>query len=204
MGDTDQTLSLLKQASLGNAEALDDLFLRHRDRLARMVRIRLDRQLQGRIDASDILQEAHLEAWRRLGKYLEDPDRMPFFLWLRFLTGQKVVELHRHHLGAQRRDARREVRAHGIPDPANATIVHELIGNDTAPSRGAARAELHAALLNALDEMEPMDRGVLTLRHFEHLTNVEAAAELGVSEAAASKRYIRALRKLKQVLGEQS
>ena len=202
MRETEQTQKLLKQASLGNAEALDDLFQRHRDRLARMVRLRLDRHLQGRVDQSDVLQEAHLEAWRRLGKYLEDPDRMPFFLWLRFLTGQKIAELHRRHVGAQRRDARREVRIQSsVPDPASVTLVQELISRRTAPSEAAARAELHAALLEALDGMDPMDRGVLTLRHFEQLTNAEAAAELGISEAASTKRHMRAVRKLKGLLG---
>ena len=202
MRETEQTQRLLKQASLGNAEALDDLFRRHRDRLARMVRLRLDRHLKGRVDESDVLQEAHLDAWRRLGKYLEDPDRMPFFLWLRFLTGQKIAELHRRHVGAQRRDARREVRIQSsVSNPASVTLVRELISRRTAPSDAAARAELHAALLEALDGMDPMDRGVLTLRHFEQLTNAEAAAELGISEAASTKRHMRAVRKLKGLLG---
>jgi RNA polymerase sigma-70 factor (ECF subfamily) len=203
MGDTDQTLRLLKQASLGNAEALDDLFQRHRDRLARMVRLRLDRHLKGRVDESDVLQETHLEAWRRLPKYFEEPEPMPFFLWLRFLTGQKIAELHRRHVGAQRRDVRREVRIQSpAPGPDSVTLVNELMGNHTAPSEAAARAELHKALLEALDGMEPMDRGVLTLRHFELLTNAEAAAELGISEAAATKRHQRAALKLKGLLGD--
>jgi RNA polymerase sigma-70 factor (ECF subfamily) len=201
MGDTDQTQALLTRASRGDAEALDALFLRHRERLVRMVRLRLGRQLGARVDASDVLQEAHLEAWHRLPSYLDDRERMPFFLWLRFLTGQKMAQLHRFHIGAQRRDARREVRAHGIPDADHDTIVRQLIGDQTSPSSGAERAERHAALLKALDEMDPMDRDGLTLRHFEHLTNVEAAVELGVSEAAASKRYIRALRKIGSELG---
>ncbi len=108
--DRDETLALLHRAGQGDAQALDELFARHRDRLVRMVRLRLDRRLQGRIDASDVLQETHLEAWRRLKDYLSEKDPMPFFLWLRFLVGQKVLELHRRHLEAQKRDARQEVR----------------------------------------------------------------------------------------------
>jgi len=202
MRDTELTAKLLDRASRGETEALDELFLRHRDRLKRMVRVRLDRHLQGRIDASDVLQETYLEVWGRLATYLEDSARMPFFLWLRFLTGQKVLELHRRHLGARCRDARQEVRIRQAPDATTESLAHELVGSLTAPSRAAARAELHRELRAALDNMDPLDRRVLTLRHFEHLSNVEAAAELGLNESAASKRYVRALRKLRECLGD--
>ena len=205
MDDTDQTLALLELANQGDADALDSLFLRHRDRLARMVRLRLDQHVKARIDASDVLQETHLEAWSRLESYMQDPQRMPFFLWLRFLTGQKVLELHRRHLGAQRRDARQEVQIQrALPDVTNASLAFELVGNQTAPSLAAARAEQRASLEEALDEMDAVDRSVLTLRHFEQLSNAEAAAELGMKESAASKRYVRALRKLKQILEDQA
>ena len=166
-----------------------------------MVELRLDPRVRGRIDASDVLQEAALEAFERLENYLGDP-KLPFFLWLRFLTSQKVLALHRQHLGAQRRDARREVRLQRGPWPeaSTAALANQLLGKLTAPSQAAVRAEGKQRLEEALNDMDPLDCEVLVLRHFEQLTNVEVAKELGLDESAASKRYIRALRKLKGLL----
>jgi RNA polymerase sigma-70 factor (ECF subfamily) len=193
---------LLARAGRGDRPALDELFTRHRERLLRMVRMRLDRRVQGRIDASDVIQETHVEALERLPEYLRDP-KIPFFLWLRFLAGQKVIQLHRHHLGAQRRDPRQEVRLHGgpLPEATSVALAQQLLGSCTGPSEAAARAELRVRLEEALNGMEPVDREILALRHFEQLTNAESAQELGIDEAAASKRYMRALRRLKGVLG---
>ncbi|MHC4731972.1 MAG: sigma-70 family RNA polymerase sigma factor [Planctomycetota bacterium] len=201
---TDETRELLQRAGQGDAQALDELFARHRDRLVRMVRLRLDRRLQGRIDASDVLQETHLEAWRRLADYLHEKDPMPFFLWLRFLAGQKVLELHRRHLGAQRRDARQEVRLHygPLPEVTSVALAEQLMGYQTGPSKAAARAEMRARLQEALNTMDPADREILSLRHFEQLTHGEAARELGLNEAATRQRYIRALKRFKAVLAD--
>ncbi len=202
--DRDETLALLHRAGKGDAQALDELFERHRDRLVRMVRLRLDRRLQGRIDASDVLQETHLEAWRRLKSYLSEKDPMPFFLWLRFLVGQKVLELHRRHLKAQKRDARQEVRLQygSRPQVTSAALVQQLMDHRTGPSTEAARAEMRARLQEALNTMDPTDREVLVLRHFEQLTHAETAQDLGLSEAAARKRYIRALKRFKEILAD--
>jgi RNA polymerase sigma-70 factor (ECF subfamily) len=166
-----------------------------------MIALRLDQRLQGRIDASDVIQEAYLEAWARLEDYLRQPT-MPFFLWLRFLTGQKLVELHRHHLGAQMRDAGREVSLcrGSLPATSSAALAAQLLGRDTRPSEAAVRAERKIRLQDALNTMEPMDREVLALRHFEQLTTPEVAQVLGIKEAAASKRYLRALKRLKEIL----
>jgi RNA polymerase sigma-70 factor (ECF subfamily) len=201
MSDSDQTLALLERAKQGDAEALDSLFTRHRSRLTRLIQFRLRGPLQARVDTSDVLQEMHVDAWGRLDRYLEDPDRMPFFLWLRFLAEQKFVQLHRHHVGAQRRDVRREVHCHGFQSIDPPTLAAELMGSVTSPLSRAERAERHETLIAALDEMDPIDRDVLTLRHFEHLTTEEAAEVLGIGQPAASKRYIRALRRLKTILG---
>jgi RNA polymerase sigma-70 factor, ECF subfamily len=192
---------LIERARRGEAEARDELFSRFRDRMLRMVRMRLDRRLQARIDSSDIVQEAFLEASRRLDEYLREP-RLPFFLWLRCLTGQKLLFLHRHHLGVQCRDARREVRLYRgpFPETSSETIADHLLGKLTTPSQAALRAERKVRLQEALNTMDPMDREVLVLRHLEHLSNAEAAHEMGVEKSAASKRYVRALKKLKEIL----
>ncbi len=167
-----------------------------------MVALRMDRRLQGRIDASDVIQEAYLEASVRLTEYLGDPS-MPFFLWLRFLTGQKLVTLHRHHLGVQMRAAGQEVAlCRGpLPEASSAALAAQLLGHDTRPSEAAVRAELRIRVQDGLNTMDPLDREVLALRHFEQLSRAEIAQVLGLSEGAAGKRYIRALERLKRILG---
>jgi RNA polymerase sigma-70 factor (ECF subfamily) len=197
-GETDR---LLRQAAEGDAQSWGALLERHRKRLRRMVALRLDRRLQGRLDASDVIQEAFLEASARLPEYAQKP-ALPFFLWLRFLTGQKMVELHRHHLGAQMRDAGREISLyHGpLPLASSAELAAQLLGHDTRPSEAAIRAERKVRLQEALNSMDPLDREVLALRHFEQLDNAETAQVLGLGESAASKRYLRALKRLKDVL----
>ena len=201
-GETDQ---LLQRVAQGDRQGLGALLERHRKRLRRMVALRLDQRLRGRIDASDVLQETFLEVATRLPEYLRQPS-MPFFLWLRFLTGQKLVELHRHHLGAQMRDAGREVSLHhgSLPEVSSAALAAQLLGHDTRPSEAAIRAERKIRLQEALNSMDPLDREVLALRHFEHLNNAETAHALGLQESAASKRYIRALKKLKEILTHMS
>ena len=166
-----------------------------------MVALRLDQRLQGRLDASDVIQEAYLEASARLPEYLRQP-ALPFFLWLRFLTGQKMLELHRRHLGAHMRDAAREVSLYrgALPETSSAALAAQLLGHDTRPSEAAIRAERKIRLQEALNVMEPLDREVLALRHFEQLNNAETAQALGLQESAASKRYVRALKKLKDIL----
>jgi RNA polymerase sigma-70 factor (ECF subfamily) len=197
-GETDQ---LLQRLSQGDRQEWGALLERHRQRLRRMVALRLDQRLQGRIDASDVIQEAYLEASTRLEDYLRQP-AMPFFLWLRFLTGQKLMELHRHHLGTQMRDVGREVSLYrgSLPATSSAALAAQLLGHDTRPSEAAIRAERKIRLQEALNSMDPLDREVLALRHFEQLNNAETAQLLGLQESAASKRYIRALRKLKSIL----
>ena len=197
--DAEEIASLREGVRLGKSKALGALFERHRARLLRMVLLRLDRRAQGRIDASDVIQDAFLEATRRLEAYLEDP-RMPFYLWLRFLTAQKLLQLHRRHLGAEVRDAGREISLYRgtMPGATSAALAEQLIGSQSSPSKAAIRVEMKARLQEALDVMDPDDREVLALRQFEGLTNRQAAAILGVSEAAASQRYVRSLQRLKR------
>ena len=191
----------LRRASEGDQAAWAELLGRHRDRLRRMVALRLDRRLMGRIDPSDVLQEASLQAVKALPKYLEGPD-LPFYLWLRWLAGMTLQALHRKHLGVGARAAAREVRieAGPIPCASSAALAAQLLGRDTRPSVAAARAERKLRLQETLDALDPIDREVLVLRHFEELTAEETARVIGIERSAASKRYMRALKRLKDAI----
>ncbi len=200
--DTDTAVARLKRE--GDA-ALADLFGQHRQRLRRMVEMRLDSRVAGRVDPSDVLQEAFLDASKQLPGYLAGLP-MPPFLWLRFLTGQRLMATHRHHLGAQMRDAKLEVPLDGPARPLvySESLSRHLAGRLTTPSRAVARMELQAQLQEVLESMEPLDREVLALRHFEELSNNEVAQELGISKAAASNRYMRALVRLSKLVADVS
>jgi RNA polymerase sigma-70 factor (ECF subfamily) len=180
-------------------EALGALLERERARLRRMVQIRIDRRLRKRVDVSDVIQEVHLDAARRIGDYVDGP-AMPFYLWLRLLASQKLVDLCRHHLGAEKRDVRREVALAPFVEATSVALAEQLAGSLSTPSRAADRAEVEARVRAALEELEPIDREVLALRHFEQLGNDEAAQALGIDPSAASKRYVRALKRLGEVL----
>jgi RNA polymerase sigma-70 factor (ECF subfamily) len=180
---------------------LIDLFAKNRRRLRAMVELRMDRRLQGRVDPSDVLQEAFIEISRRAAQYTARPT-MPPFLWLRFLTVQQLINVHRRQLGSQRRDAGREVSLGWNPSPQVTTMVlaAQLLGKLTSPVDAALRAERQAILHDALERIGEVDREVIALRHFEELTNQEAAEVLGLHKDAASKRYLRAMKRLKDVL----
>ena len=193
--------ALLARAKAGDANALADLFTGYRERLKRMVALRLDRRLTGRVDPSDIIQEAFLEVHKRFKEYARDGS-VPFFLWLRLVTGQKLTDCHRHHLGAKMRDAGQEVSLYrgAMPQASSLSLAAQLLGKLTSASQAAIRAEHKLHVQEALNSMEPLDREVLVLRHFEHLTNDETALVLGLRKSAASQRYIRALKRLKEIL----
>jgi RNA polymerase sigma-70 factor (ECF subfamily) len=191
---------LIRRAAAGDRRAWDDLLNAHRPRLRRMIALRLNQRLQGRLDASDVIQETFVDATAGLAQYAERGE-MPFFLWLRWLAGMKLTTLHRKHLGCQLRDAAREVSVDSpVPGASSAALAAQLLGRLTSASEVAMRSERKARIQELLDAMDPVDREVLVLRHFEELNNVEAAQVLGLQEAAASKRYIRALRRLKDEL----
>lgn len=199
--DSSETGRLLERAAQGDQESWRDLLTRHAARLRAMVSLRLDRRLQGRIDPSDVLQEAYLDAIKQFPKYLEQR-ALPFFLWLRLIAGQRLMILHRRHLGAQLRDAGREVSLYrgSLPETTSAALAAQLLGRESRPSEAAMQAERSLRLQEALNRMDPVDREVLTLRHFELLTNTETADVLGIRASAASKRYVRALKRLKEIL----
>jgi RNA polymerase sigma-70 factor (ECF subfamily) len=202
MADTSNTRKLLTRAGQGEAGVLAELFAKHRARLRAMVELRLDRRMQGRVDPSDVLQDAYLEAARSFPTYLE-ARQAPFYLWLRCLTARKLRALHRHHLGAKARDARREVPLDrsGAPPATSVAVAAKLLGRGTSPSEAAARAERRERLEAAIEAMPPLDREVLILRHFEELSTAETAEVLAISEAAAVQRHVRALKRLRTILG---
>jgi RNA polymerase sigma-70 factor (ECF subfamily) len=201
MSDDSRVDEYLRRAAAGDQDAVNHLFAAYRERLRAMVRLRINRRLHGRIDPSDVLQEAYLEISKHLAEYLREPP-MPFYLWLRYITAQKLIALHRHHLGAQMRDADREVSLlrGALPQASSVSLAAQLLGRFTSPSHAAVRAELQLRVQEALNAMEPLDREVLALRHFEMLTNSEIAQVLGIKKSAASNRYVRALERLREIL----
>jgi RNA polymerase sigma-70 factor, ECF subfamily len=193
---------LLRRALIGDESALAALFDGYHERLRRMISLRLDRWLSGRVDSSDVLQEAYLDVRKRLSEYARDPAVMAFHLWLRLVAGRKLTDVHRYHLGAQMRNAGQAVSLHRgpFPEASSISLAAQLLGKLTSASKAAIRAEHKPIVQEALNGMDPIDREVLALRHFEQLSNDETALVLGPSKSAASNRYIRALRRLKEIL----
>jgi RNA polymerase sigma-70 factor (ECF subfamily) len=198
--DTPINDDLLQAAQNGDETALAALVERHRERLERMVRLRMDRRLQGRVDPADVVQEAYLAVRGKFAQYQSD-ERLSFFLWLRLEVGQKLVDVHRFHLGTQMRDAGQEVSLYrgALPQVTSVSLAEHLLGKLTTASRVAMRAELKIRVQEALNSMDPQDREVLILRHFEELSNAETAQVLGIKPSAACNRYVRALKRLKSV-----
>ncbi len=200
---SNEVTQLVRQAADGDRAAAEKLFEEFRPRLKRMIELRLNQRLQGRVDPSDVLQEACLDATRRLPAYLAE-STSPFYLWLRRITYHKIIDVHRSHLGVQARDAGLEISLHRgpLPPASSVFLASQLLGRMTSPSDGAIRAETRLKVQEALNSMGTLDREVLALRHFEQLTNAEIAEELEIDPDAASKRYRRALRRIQCVLIE--
>lgn len=194
---------LLQRAAAGDGAAWGALMMDYQDRLVRMVAFRMDPRLRGRIDAADVVQEAFVAASAHREDYFRERSA-PLFLWLRGIVSNKLLELHRHHLGTHMRDAKREraIEAPRAWDDTTAALCAHLTGHLTSPSVAVRRDEVRTRLADALDKMDATDREVLTLRHFEQLTNAEAAQVVGIQERAAAKRYLRALERLKRILTE--
>jgi RNA polymerase sigma-70 factor (ECF subfamily) len=199
----DQPDGLAHRLKDGDREGLATLFSLHRERLWRMVNFRMDRRLLGRVDADDVLQEAYLAAADRLQHYRDESSSSPF-VWLRMIVLQTLTNVHRHHLGAQMRDADREVDLRGCryPTSTTASLAALLADNLTSPSQAVAREEMLDQLEQVIAAMDLLDREVLALRHFEELGNSEVAEVLGIQQKAASIRYIRALKRLRAILSQ--
>ena len=184
----------------GDTQVLAEVLQLNRNRMLRSVRIYSDSRLAKRLCAEDVVQEVYLAAAQRLGHYAQDGFTRPY-TWLRAVMQQTLIDLHRRHLGAQARDARREVaQAHGGLDATSRALAKELSGSITSPSGVAMRTETNELLIAAIDHLAPADREIIALRHFEDLGNGEIADVLGIEEKAASIRYVRAIRRLKQAL----
>ncbi|MFN0243105.1 MAG: sigma-70 family RNA polymerase sigma factor [Planctomycetota bacterium] len=190
---------LVARARDGDSRALSELFQLHQPRLVRMVELRLDAALRRRLDPADVVQEAWLEVVRRFEEWCAQ-DALPLSVWLRLTTAQALAQAQRRHLGAQMRDAEREVGTHSRASISAIGIAHAFLASQTSPTQAARREELRARVLAALEDLDELDREIVALRHFEGLSNDEAALELAITPAAASKRFVRALVRLRPAL----
>jgi RNA polymerase sigma-70 factor (ECF subfamily) len=195
--------NLLSEAVGGRADAQVRLFGEFEPRLRRMLTLRLDRRLQGRLDVSDVLQEAYIEYARSIPTY-QTLENLPFYLWLRMVTLRKLTTLQRRFLGTAARDVNREISLHRGPLPmaSSCSLAAGFVGHLTSPSQAVLRTELQMRIQDTLNDMDATDREILSLRHFEQLSNLEVAAILELTTAGASNRYIRALKRLRPMLEE--
>ena len=189
--------SVAERALGGDEEALAEAFAHYQPRLRRMILLRLDPRLHRRVDPSDVLQEAYIELAQQLPEFSRKRN-LPFFLWLRLVTGRRLQQTHRRHLATAKRNAKLEVSIHGpgIPGASDVSLASRLVGSLTSPSEKAIREEAEAQVRALLESLDPLDREILALRHIEDLSNSEAALELGLKESTASMRHLRALERL--------
>ena len=200
--EASQTQELLAGARGGDAEAVNRLLERHREALRRMVDLRMDKVLARRVDASDIVQDVLVEANRRLDEYLKNPS-MPFHLWLRHMARDRLIDAHRRHRVAARRSMDREqpMTAPATYDRSSVELIAELCDQELTPAAAATMHELERRFQQALEQLEEQDQEIVLMRHFEQLSNSEAAQALGLSEPAAGMRYLRAMRRLRTHFG---
>ena len=200
-GSNETDVSLVQKALDGDQVALADLFSVHRERLRRMVDLRIDHRVQKRVSTSDVLQEAYVDLSNQLANYSRNP-ALPFFVWIRRITGQRLAKIHRQHLGAQKRNASLDVAIYrgSVPGATSYALASNLAGQLTSISQKAIQLEQQIQLEQVLNELDPDDREILARRHYEQLSNSEIAKELGISDAAAGMRHLRALRRLKEAL----
>jgi RNA polymerase sigma-70 factor, ECF subfamily len=191
------TQDLIDRAGRGDEDARHRLLEQYRDYLRRMVAVRLDRRLAPRIDPSDVVQEALVEADRRLDGYLSERP-IPFYAWLRQIAGDRISDAHRLHVSAQKRSVTREDE---LPDESSFALARCLFADDTSPSNLLIRQEDQEEIRRAIDALPLKDREVLVMRHLEQLSTAEIAATLEVTEGAVKVRLLRALVRLREQLG---
>jgi RNA polymerase sigma-70 factor (ECF subfamily) len=194
--DSSETQRLLQQVSAGDPQAIARLLDRHRPYLRRLVELRLDPRMRARVDPSDVVQEAQLEALRRLDGYLKQPP-MPFRLWLRQLAYDRLLMLRRHHVTAARRTVERDVP---LPDRSSLQLARQLLAAGSTPSEQLVKREFVRRVRQAVSLLPDGDREVLVLRNLEGLSNRETAQVLGMDPATASRRYGRAVIQLRTLL----
>jgi RNA polymerase sigma-70 factor (ECF subfamily) len=199
--DSDKTKELLDGARNGDMSAINGLLDRHRDALRRLVQLRLDRKIQQRVDVSDVVQDVLVEANRRLKTYLENP-QLAFHLWLRHIAKDRIIDAHRRHRGSQKRSVDLE-QPIAIPtgmDRSTLELMAQIQAPGLSPAAQVAQREMVEVVERAVSELREQDGEIIAMRHYERLSNQEVADALGLSEQAASMRYLRAVRKLRTTL----
>lgn len=199
---SDQTQDLLAGVQVGNADAVNRLLERHRDAVRRLVQMRLDARVQRRVDVSDVVQDVFVEANRRLGDYAQNP-QMPFHLWLRQIAQDRIIDAHRRHRGSAKRSVDRE-QAINVPagmDRSSIELAAQIADPELTPAAAATQHEMAQRVEAAIAQLGEQDAEILVMRHYEHLSNQEIAQALQLSEPAASMRYLRAVRRLREILG---
>jgi RNA polymerase sigma-70 factor, ECF subfamily len=198
------TEQLLSDARGGDPRAVNQLLDRHRDAVHRMVRLRLDAKVQRRVDVSDVVQDVLVEANRRLADFLAHPQQMPFHLWLRQIARDRIIDAHRRHRGSAKRSVDKEQPLLVAAGDQQSTyeLVAQLRDREAGPATNAADQEMARVVEMAIASLNDQDCEIVIMRHYEHLTNQEIAQALGLSEPAASMRYLRAIRRLREVLGQ--
>jgi RNA polymerase sigma-70 factor (ECF subfamily) len=195
------TAELIELTVRGDAAARQQLLVRHRKRLVKMVAVRLDRGVAARLDPSDVVQEALAEAAQHLDEFLRTRP-VPYYAWLRQFAWERLVKLHRHHIRSKKRSVTRE-EAWSMPLPEDSVLrLARLVASGASPSQALIRNELRERLRAALDELAPHDREILVMRNLEQLPIAEIAEVLGLTEGAVKVRHLRALRRLRAILGE--
>jgi len=200
--DSSETQELLAAARQGDVDARNQLLERHREALRRMVGLRMDRNLQRRVDASDIVQDVLVEANRRLTEYLE-ASGMPFQLWLRHLARDRIIDAHRRHHAARRSVDREQPLEQASRNDRSAFDLAALVRDrELTPAAAATHHELEMRFQAAIETLDDNDREIVLMRHFEQLSNKDVAQSLSISESAAGMRYLRAMRRLRSLLQE--
>jgi RNA polymerase sigma-70 factor (ECF subfamily) len=201
--ESEQTQHLLAGAKAGDAEAVDQLIDRHRDAVRRLVQMRLDQKIRRRVDVSDVVQEVLVEANRRLADYLQNPV-LSFHLWLRQITKDRIIDAHRRHRGSAKRSVDREQPMVAAADMHRSTIdlVAQLRDPELTPAAAATQREMARLVEEAVAQLAEADAEIIVMRHYEQLSNQEVAQVLELSEPAASMRYLRAIRRLKELLAD--
>src|SRR5437764_4505957 len=199
--DAEKTQDLLADVKRGDADAVNRLLDRHRDSLRRMVQLRLDHRIQKRIDVSDIVQDVLVEANRRLQDYLARP-AMPYHLWLRQIAQDRIIDAHRRHRASAKRsvDKERPLAVPAADDHSTIELAAQLAGHELTPATAAAQAEMAKVVEAAIAKLGDQDCEIIIMRHYEQLSNQEIAQALDLTEPAASMRYLRALRRLKDLM----
>ncbi len=201
--ESDKTQQLLAGAQQGDEDAVNQLMQRHRESLRRMIRMRLDRKIQRRVDVSDVVQDVLVEANRRLSDYLKNPP-MPFHLWLRQIAKDRIIDAHRRHRASAKRSVDRE-QPIAVPagmDRSTMELAAQICDRELTPAAAATQQEMARRVEAAIADLEEQDCEVIVMRHYEQLTNQEIAQALGLTEPAASMRYLRAVRRLRAMLTE--